>query len=238
MSNTFQRYEIKFLVNAEQRALLEKAFQGKMKPDPHGDSTVCSIYYDTPDFRLIRHSLEKPVYKEKLRLRSYGMAAPTDAVYLELKKKYKGVVYKRRISLPERLASSYLLGSVGMPDRSQICREIDYFKNFYGELVPAMYLCYDRCAFFSQDDPNLRATFDRNIRWRREAMSLTCPPGGTALLSPDLSLFEVKTASSIPLWLTAALDRGGIRKSSFSKYGEAYRTLLSSGKERLVNCCA
>lgn len=236
--STFQRYEIKYLVDEGQRALLEKAFSGRMIPDPHGESTICSIYYDTPDFRLIRHSLEKPVYKEKLRLRSYGMAAPDGEVYLELKKKYKGVVYKRRIALPEQQANSYLMGCTPMPDHSQIGREIDYFLKYYGDIVPAVYLCYDRSAFFSSEDANLRATFDSNIRWRRENMSLICPPGGKALLEPGQSLFEIKTASSIPLWLVEVLDKGGIRKSSFSKYGEAYKELLSKNTERLVNCCA
>ena len=93
--NVFRRRELKFLVNEQQRQLLEQVMRQRMVPDKYGRSTICNLYYDTPDFRLIRHSLEKPVYKEKLRLRSYGRAEPGVDVFLEMKKKYKGIVYKR-----------------------------------------------------------------------------------------------------------------------------------------------
>ncbi len=229
-NNTFQRREIKYLLDARQRAMLEQAFRGRMAPDPHGESTICNIYYDTPDFRLVRASLEKPVYKEKLRMRSYGRAQEEDAVFLELKKKYDGIVYKRRISLPQRAAARYMAGLAPLPEESQVGRELDYFRRFYGSLVPAVYLCYDRSPFFAVDDPDFRATFDRNIRFRQEELSLTAAPGGAALLLPGQSLFEVKVAEAIPLWLAEALDRAGIRQASFSKYGEAYKTIYAERK--------
>ena len=238
-NDIFQRHEIKYLVNSRQRALLEQAFRSRMVPDPHGESTICNIYYDTPDYRLIRHSLEGPVYKEKLRMRSYGTVSPDDEVFLELKKKYKGVVYKRRIALQEWEASSYMAGWRALPQDSQIGREIAYFRSFYQPLRPMVYLCYDRCAYFSTEDAQLRATFDANIRWRTEDVSLTAPAGGQPLLQPWQSLFEIKTASAIPLWLVELLDAGQIRKASFSKYGEAYKTLCRQAqKERKVDCCA
>ena len=235
-NDVFQRREIKFMVDARQRAMLERAFQGRMAPDPHGESTVCNIYYDTPDFRLVRRSLEKPVYKEKLRLRSYGRIKENDPVFLELKKKYKGVVYKRRIDLSQREALAFLQGEAPLPRDCQIGRELEYFCRFYGELAPAVYLCYDRCAWFSTEDPRLRATFDKNIRWRRDQMRLTAPSGGEALLLPSQSLFEIKTAEAIPLWLTEVLDRGQIRQASFSKYGEAYKSIIL--QERVGVSCA
>ena len=234
-NSIFQRYEIKYLVDSRQRAMIEQAFRDHMAPDPHGESTICNIYYDTPDYRLVTRSLEKPVYKEKLRLRSYGRVRPDDTVFLELKKKYKGVVYKRRIELSERAATDYMEGLAPLPEDSQIAREIEYFCRFYRDLSPAVYLCYDRCAFFSREDPNLRATFDKNICWRTENMRLTAPTGGQHLLLPRQSLFEVKTASSIPLWLCEVLDRGQIRQASFSKYSEAYKSIMN---ERLGVSCA
>ena len=224
--NIFQRYEIKYLVDSRQRALLEQAFRERMRPDEHGESTVCNIYYDTPDFRLIRASLEKPVYKEKLRMRSYGRVRPEGAVFLELKKKYKGVVYKRRLSLSQWEAANYMAGRVALTEDSQIGREIDWFRDYYESLRPAVYLCYDRAAYFSAEDPNLRATFDRCICWRQEDMSLCAPAGGQQLLLPHQSLLEIKTATAIPLWLVELLERGGIRQASFSKYGEAYLKML------------
>ena len=234
-NSIFQRFEIKYMLDSRQRAIVERAFQGRMRPDPHGESTICNIYYDTPDYRLIRDSLEKPVYKEKLRLRSYGRVMPEEKVFLELKKKYRGVVYKRRMELAEDQAVAYMAGQSALPYDCQIGREIDYFRLFYRELEPAVYLCYDRSPWFSAEDPNLRATFDKNIRWRQEDMQLSAPIGGDALLLPHQSLFEIKTAGAIPLWLVDALEKAGARKASFSKYGEAYQTLC---KERIGVSCA
>ena len=153
----FQRREIKFLVDSRQRAILEQAFRGRMVPDPHGESTICNVYFDTPDYRLVRASMEKPVYKEKLRMRSYGRVSPEGSVFLELKKKYKGVVYKRRIALSEREAMDYMEGLAGLPGDSQIGREIDYFRHFYANIRPAVYLCYDRSPWYAADDPDFRA---------------------------------------------------------------------------------
>ena len=234
-NNIFQRREIKFLVDARQRAILEQAFRGRMAPDPHGESTICNIYYDTPDYRLVRASMEKPIYKEKLRMRSYGRVSSEGTVFLELKKKYKGVVYKRRIELPERQAAAYMRGQIPMPDDGQIGREIDWFCHFYAGIRPAVYLCYDRSPWYSVEDPNLRATFDKRIRFREEDMSLTAAPGGQHLLLPHQSLFEIKTADAIPLWLVEALEMGEVRQASFSKYGEAYTTMI---KERSGVLCA
>ena len=234
-NSIFQRFEIKYMLDSRQRAIVESAFQGRMRPDPHGESTICNIYYDTPDYRLIRDSLEKPVYKEKLRLRSYGRVMPEEKVFLELKKKYRGVVYKRRMELAEDQAVAYMAGQSALPYDCQIGREIEYFRLFYRELEPAVYLCYDRSPWFSAEDPNLRATFDKNIRWRQEDMQLSAPIGGDALLLPHQSLFEIKTAGAIPLWLVEALEKAGARKASFSKYGEAYQTLC---KERIGVSCA
>ncbi len=234
-NNIFQRREIKFMVDARQRAILEQAFRGHMAPDPHGESTICNIYYDTPDYRLVRTSMEKPIYKEKLRMRSYGRVSSEGTVFLELKKKYKGIVYKRRIELPEDRAAAYMSGQNPMPDDGQIGREIDWFCKFYEGIRPAVYLCYDRSPWYSVEDPNLRATFDKRIRFREEDMSLTAAPGGQHLLLPHQSLFEIKTADAIPLWLVEALEMGEVRQASFSKYGEAYTTMI---KERSGVLCA
>lgn len=224
--SVFQRFEIKFLLEAPQRASLEWAMSHRLEPDVHGESTICNLYYDTPDFRLIRRSKEKPAYKEKLRLRSYGRVRDNGTVFLELKKKYKGVVYKRRVALPESQSMTILNDGGRLEQYGQIGRELDYTLHFYPDLRPAVYLCYDRCAFTCKDDPQLRITFDRNIRWRDTDLLLTAPIGGEQLLQPGQSLMEIKTASSIPLWLVALLEREQLHKTSFSKYGAAYQNLL------------
>jgi SPX domain protein involved in polyphosphate accumulation len=158
-NSIFQRREIKFLVDARQRALLEQAFRGRMALDPHGESTVCNIYYDTPDYRLVRASLEKPVYKEKLRMRSYGVPGPEDTVFIELKEKYKGMVYKRRLTMSAAEATAYLAGEAPPPERSQMTREIDWFLH-ENAVRPKAYIACDRTAWVAKDDPELRITFD------------------------------------------------------------------------------
>ncbi|MCI2105991.1 MAG: polyphosphate polymerase domain-containing protein [Intestinimonas sp.] len=222
----FKRHELKYLVTDRQRRFLEQALRERMIPDSHGESTICNVYFDTPDFYLIRRSLEKPVYKEKLRLRSYGPVTSEQSVFLELKKKYKGIVYKRRISMEEEAAMNFLCDGAPLPKQSQIGREIEYFLRFYKTLGPAVHLSYDRAAFFSKTDPDLRVTFDKNIRWRATELSLTAQPGGAQILRPGESLMEIKAASAIPLWLAHLLSSCRIYETSFSKYGRAYCTML------------
>jgi len=229
-NGTFERHEVKYLLDSRQRSALERAMLGHMQADEYGESTICSLYYDTPDNRLIRRSLDKPDYKEKLRLRSYGRTKPDGNVFVELKKKYNGIVYKRRVSMTEREATAFLAGRAPMPKDCQIGREIDWFMKFYRTLAPAMYLCYDRIAYFCPEDDGLRITFDRNIRWRTDDLTLTAAPGGELLIRPDQSLLEIKTGTAMPLWLTRALTENGIKKTSFSKYGTAY-TIEQNRKE-------
>lgn len=226
-NNVFERYEIKYLVKNNQKKQIMNRMQEYMKPDDYGRSTICNIYFDTPDYCLIRHSLEKPVYKEKLRVRSYGTASSGDNVFVELKKKYQQVVYKRRVSLPEREAMYYLGSDASGGLDGQIGSEIDYFRFFYRELAPKVFISYDREAFYDREDDSFRVTFDENIMWRDYDLSLTMPPRGNRILPPDTSLMEIKTSGSIPLWMTSMLSENGIFKTSFSKYGRAYSSLIA-----------
>jgi hypothetical protein len=234
IKNTFMRYEIKYMVTDEQRWLIEHAMRDYMSADEFGENTICNVYYDTLDYRLIRRSLEKPIYKEKLRVRSYGAVGRDEEVYLELKKKYNGVVYKRRLSLAEHEVEDYIDGTIGLPSPCQIGNEIAYFRKLYGFMVPSMYICYDRSPFFSKNDPNLRITFDRNILFRKTDLSLRIKPYGEALLQDGYSLMEIKTAGAFPLWLTHLLTKNRLVKTSFSKYGTAYcntcKTVLPGGR--------
>lgn len=228
---TFERRELKYRITDAQRAALEAAFGARMVPDEHDESTICNIYYDTADYRLIRASLEKPAYKEKLRLRSYGVTEPGGEVFLELKKKYKGIVYKRRITLPEDAAGDFIAGRAPLGEHGQIGREIEYFTAFYAPLLPAVHLSYERSAWFSREDRDLRITFDKNIRFRQEDVSLTLPARGRRILPEGESLMEIKAAAALPLWLVSELDTLGIYQSTFSKYGEAYKAILAGAQK-------
>lgn len=218
----FKRYELKYLITQKQKSILLDAMGAYMQEDAFGRSTICNVYYDTPDSLLIRRSLEKPVYKEKLRVRSYGTATPEKEVFVELKKKYKGVVYKRRVSVKQSRAEAYLNHHVPLPVQNQITEELDYFLAFYKELKPAVFLSYEREAFYGRDDEDLRITFDENILWRDEDISLCSRPYGTPILDKDMVLMEIKVANAMPLWLSGLLSEEGIYKTSFSKYGQAY----------------
>lgn len=224
--NTFKRYELKYLITKEQKEMLQQVFQQYMKADEYGKSTICNIYFDTPDSLLIRRSLEKPVYKEKLRVRSYGTATGDSTVFVELKKKYKSVVYKRRVSVREHEAMDYLCKGKPLPIQNQITEEIDYACEFYKNLEPAVFLSYEREAFYGKYDRELRITFDENILWRDTDISLCAPTYGTPILQPGFSLMEIKIAGAMPLWLAELLSECRIYKTSFSKYGNAYLAMM------------
>ena len=233
--NVFKRYEIKYLITKEQQALIKDKMSGYMDRDEYGKSSICNIYLDTPNYLLIRRSIEKPVYKEKLRLRSYGTAASDSMVFLELKKKYKGVVYKRRVGLQEDEAMKYLSGRGSIPD-SQIARELDYFMGQYEGLRPAAIISYDREAFYEKGNRDFRLTFDENILWRDYDLSLCKGFYGASILDKGQVLMEVKTGMAMPLWLTGLLSEQGIYHTSFSKYGNAYKEIITNRQSGGIYC--
>lgn len=221
----FKRIEKKYRLTRQQKELLLETVGEYLIPDEHGESTVCSLYLDTPDHLLIRNSIDAEAYKEKLRLRSYGTPKPDSPVFLELKKKYKGVVYKRRVSMTLEEAEKYIeQGEI--PLESQIMKEIDYAMEFYHHPKPSMMIVYEREAFYVKDMPNLRLTFDTSVRYRDTSLLLEEGTEGTKIIPDDMVLLEIKTDGAMPVWLAHALDKCKIRPSSFSKYGTAYLETL------------
>lgn len=224
--DVFRRYEKKYLVDQRQYNALAKALAPRMARDRFAESTISNIYYDTADFRLIRRSLDRPAYKEKLRLRTYRTPDARTEAFVEIKKKYDHIVYKRRIAMDYAAARAYLSGG-DAPDDGQIAREIDWFRRFYSGLQPAMCIFYDRLALFDKAQPALRITFDSGIRWRTDDLDLSSGTHGRQLLAPDACLMEIKIPGAMPLWLTRALSEAGVFPTHFSKYGAAYQTLLA-----------
>lgn len=243
----FKRYEVKFKINRSQYEKIQDELREHMTPDKHGRSTIFSLYFDTPDFRLIRRSMEHPDYKEKLRLRSYGLVSPGQPVFLELKKKYDKVVYKRRIEMTEPEAVEFCRQASGEqytawnhrlhdePDDNrsdttresysdrQIKKEIQYALQFYPNLKPRMLLSYEREAWYEKGNHDFRITFDQNLLWRENDLDLHTGVFGKQIIPEDEIIMEVKTGMGIPLWLTQILTREKIYKTSFSKYATAYR---------------
>ena len=221
-----KRYELKYILNRQQTEFFKEALQGHMVLDQYGRTSIASLYYDTPDYRLIRTSVEKPPFKEKIRLRSYGLATNDSPVFLELKRKAYGIVYKRRVQSTIPLVEKFFAGSGDVCAPGQINREITYFRDYYSVLVPACLIIYDREAYF-EPGGDLRVTLDFNPRYRSERLDLTVSMDGVSLLPEGSAILEIKVQQAEPLWLTSILDRGKIRKTSFSKYGEAYRQQLA-----------
>lgn len=226
--NKFKRYEIKYLITIEQKEILKHLIKEYMIPDKFFESTINNIYFDTPDNLLIRRSCEKPFYKEKLRIRKYDTAKSEDTVFIELKKKFDGVVYKRRIEMDEQTAMNYLSQKINLEKASQISKEIDYFLYLYKSIQPSIYLSYNREAFLSKSDENFRMTFDKNIIFRDYDLSFKDGIYGDPILPKEIALLEIKTSLGIPNWLTKFLSSNKIYKTSFSKCGIAYKHLLAT----------
>lgn len=221
----FNRYELKYILTKKQYADFMAVAGSMLSCDPHGESTVQSLYYDTADKRLIRKSLEKPSFKEKIRLRSYGLVNNDGNAFLELKRKYDGIVYKRRINVCPNQMEDILKGNT---PNGQIANEINSFVSFYNDLKPSMLLLYDRTAYYGTGD--LRITFDRNIRYRENRLTLDAGLDGTPLLNDDEILMEIKIGTAFPLWLARLLTKEKIVKTSFSKYGTAYEKTFCERK--------
>ena len=225
---TFKRYEKKYLLSAEKYASLKRQIDNYIQPDEYFKSTVCSVYYDTEQFDFIRNSIDTPIYKEKLRLRSYNVPTADSVIFLELKEKFKGLVYKRRIAMPVTEAMDYLAGKTELSDDSQMGREIDWFL-CANKVMPKVFLACDREAYVGRDDNELRITFDRNIRWRGDELDLTLGSHGEAITEPGQVLMEIKMPMSSPMWLARMLSENAIFPTSFSKYGVCYKNNLIDG---------
>ncbi len=217
----FKRIEKKYFLHEEDLNKFLTEIDPYVEKDEYGEYTICNIYYDTEQDDLIRTSIEKPVYKEKLRMRSYGIPSGDDKVFLEIKKKYDGIVFKRRISLPFSEAENYILNGVKPSQEGQILNEIDYFIKFYKPL-PKLYLAYDRIAFSGKEDKNLRITIDKNIRSRIDEIDFKYGDYGEYLLNEGEYILEIKTGTAFPMWLTDILSKNEIYPCSFSKYGNIY----------------
>ncbi|MGI5976265.1 MAG: polyphosphate polymerase domain-containing protein [Candidatus Limivicinus sp.] len=225
---TFKRYEKKYIICPGQYVKFRRELDRYIVPDIYFTSTVCSIYYDTDDFSCIRNSIEGPIYKEKLRLRSYNVPSEDDEVFVELKEKFKGLVYKRRIAMPEREAVKYLAGEAPAPDDGQISREIDWFlKN--NDVKPKVYIACEREAYVAENDSELRITFDSDIRWRDERLDLCLGSEGERILPEGQVLMEIKLPQAAPLWLARMLSENELFPVGFSKYGTCYKENIING---------
>ena len=223
-----KRYELKYTLDAAQTDFLRERLRGHMEVDQYGKTSIASLYYDTPSYQLIRTSVEKPEFKEKIRLRSYGLATDESPVFLELKRKAYGIVYKRRVQTTIPLVKKFFSAEGDICAPGQINREITAFRDHYRTLVPSCMIIYDRVAYF-EPDGDLRLTIDENPRYRTNDLTLTKSMDGISLLDEGSTILEIKVQEAMPLWLCEILSAGGIRKSSFSKWLRLYRAINTCG---------
>jgi len=234
MQSIFKRYEKKYLVTREQYAALENVLSRNMEPDQFGEYLVQNLYYDTDRWDVIRESIEKTVYKEKMRLRCYGELSRESMFFLELKKKYAGIVYKRRMAIPAKSLSGVAVRDAVPAHGSQIAREIDFYMRT-NTVSAKIYISYYRVALAGIDDSELRVTFDSDIRFRLDCLDYSRPGDGQPILPHNKMIMEIKTPGGMPIWLARALCENKIFPTPFSKYGVCYRDhiLKQSETERI-----
>ena len=221
----FKRYEKKYRLNKEQIDKLMSLIKNRIVPDRYGRNTICSLYLDTPDYLLIRNSIDAEDYKEKLRVRSYGVPGTEKYLFFEIKKKCEGIVYKRRVVMTPDEAFEYINSGI-VPINSQIMKEIDYAMKLYKNPKPSLCIICEREAYFASDDENVRLTFDTNLRYRRDFPSKDNVEDGIHISGDDECILEIKTAGAMPLWLAHALTECKIYPQGFSKYGNAYYDII------------
>ncbi len=216
--NNFQRIEEKYVISKKDKDNLLRVISKYICKDEYFISNIHNIYFDTSNNDLIINSLEKPIFKDKFRIRSYGLPNEDDYVFLEAKTKYKGVVGKRRIKLKLKEIDDYLEN--GKETDNEILKEIIYYYNFY-KLKKAIYIAYDRESYKGIEDSNLRITFDSNLRSRRNNL-LFIEDKMNNYFDDDYYIMEIKTVGALPLWLARSLSESKIYPQSFSKYGKIY----------------
>lgn len=248
--DTFERKEIKYLLTPMQYIQFRALAEGHLAPAEYHESTVTSVYYDTPDDVLINRSIAGGKYKEKLRVRAYGTDKPAadTPVFIEIKKKFKGITYKRRVNCTKAAADAFLggmdyeqaIGTWPLADAQaqegahsrvslQIAGEIAWMRDHYEGLAPRMNVLTHRLSFVDADNPELRITFDADARWQK--VGDACEQ---AMFANDERILEVKCAQAYPMWLVAVLNECGVRPQSVSKYGRAYQASLATTRETVL----
>ena len=221
--NVFKRIEQKYLLTKEKKKELFKLINKNLKKDIYYDTTICNIYFDNKDKDLIINSLEKPIYKDKVRLRSYGVPSLESNVFLEIKNKYEGIVGKRRIMIKLKDYYDYIEGNYN--NNNQIMKEIDYLFKYY-KLEPFRFVGYHRFSYVDRKTEKIRITFDDNLTGRDYDLQLEKGLFGDKYFNNDETIMEIKTENTIPLWLVNALSKLKIYPVSFSKLGSIYNKRL------------
>ena len=235
MADIFRRVEKKYIINSQQYLNLLPEILKYMEEDQYGKSVICNIYFDTENYDLIRRSIEKTFFKEKVRLRSYNTPNMDSNVYLEIKRKINNVVGKRRIKISLQDFYNFISKSNSLTNvNAQIKRELDYIFDYY-KLEPKMYISYERVALYQNENRDFRVTFDSNILARTYDLKLELGNYGVNILDRNNYIMEIKTLGTIPMWFVKLINELRIKPGKFSKYGESYKKLIISDEIKQTN---
>lgn len=228
MIKSFKRIEKKFVIKQDQFNLLFSKLMEVMEYDSYCIKnkfyTIHNIYFDDSYNSIIRHSITKPYFKEKLRVRSYNeIISEDDKFFVEIKKKMNGTVYKRREVISLKDWSNFIC------DDNQVLKEVNHLIHYF-KLVPKVYISYDRIALVGKNDSQFRITFDYNIRSRREHLNLNSNSLDKYVVAKDMYIMEIKINQSMELWLSKLLSELNIYSSSFSKYAVEYTNFIREEK--------
>ncbi len=219
--DTFKRVEDKYIMTKKQAARFMELCSSHLKEDTYFRYTVRSVYFDSERSDLVIRSLMKPDYKMKLRLRSYCDPQGDTPVFLETKKEFEDIIYKRRIGLSYDEAIAYLDYGIPHHVKNNTADEIDYLLNYYN-LSEKVMIAYDRECYASKTEDDVRITFDSNVRYRIDGFSMVLDGSEKRLTDEDTVVMEVKAMDRYPLWLTKTLSAMKLYRGSFSKYGKIY----------------
>ena len=228
METIIDRYEQKYLLSKEEYNNLINLIENYLVKDKYFMETIYNIYFDNDQFELINRSIEKPIYKEKMRMRSYYKTDNDTNIFLEIKKKYADTSNKRRVIISYKDYLDYINKGIIPECDKQIMSEIDYcFKNY--KLKPKIKLVYDRLAYNLKNNDSFRITFDTNVRYNLNNFDFNNEDDITFM--NDGYIMEIKTFNGIPLWFNKVLNNLNIYPTSYSKVGKIYNNV----KEMIIN---
>lgn len=221
--NIFNRVEQKYILSQDEKKKFIDKIKKHIIKDYYYDSLISNVYFDDSNNRLIINSLEKPLYKDKVRIRSYGIPTLDSNVFFEIKNKYKGIVGKRRIMIKLKDFYDYLDNKLVIDN--QIMNELDYLVKYY-DLKPTLFISYHRYSYMGKEDNNLRITFDNDLISRYYDLKLESGIYGEKFFDNNECIMEIKTLGGYPMWLVNALSELKIYPESFSKYGSIYQSSI------------
>lgn len=218
MAESFLRNEKKYILSQENYDKINNKLKNFILPDKYPSNQLMTVYYDSDDYKLINKSIEKPLYKEKLRIRSYGPPLDNDKIFVELKRKFDGVVYKQRTKATYKDVLNNIYDCEF--DDKQVGKEIKYLFGIYKDLKPKIFISCNRTYYIGKDNNDLRITFDDNLKYRLGDAYLNKNINDKLLT--DKKIMEIKVKGAFPLWLSRILNELKIYPTSYSKVGNAY----------------